>query len=327
MADNGSDGNGSPQAPGPAEGSPEWVAEAHRAAQEFASRERIPQRGPDGRAVVRPGDVVRLMTPEEEAAALRQLPIRGMNAKPLTIPDGWAAASAGGGCRPKASGYDLVLQVTGGVNVLPAVLDALKAREEEALAAVAEVIHGSAEAERLAQSRQRLEELRQGEAAAKTQLSEAEAALADAAAGAVPKLARKKAAASEVLGGFGGPRADAERTVAEQAAALTASANATLSRARMALTSEAHAALPAHNKSVSVPPDVSAHEWLLGLAKACELGRRTAAQTWGGYFVRQALERHLPPAPAQATGALLTQAEWMLKHQPESVEQAQPAPL
>jgi hypothetical protein len=311
--DNGSpEGNGNGHAP---------AAALPRSAEENLAKV---VRGPDGKAVLRKSDYLRPMSEAEEMAALATLKTRGSSA-PVVTPPHWALASAAGGARPKSSGYDLLLQVTAGVAVLPDVLEAVAGREAQALQEVAERIHASAEAERLGQSRQRLEELRRGESGARAQLSAAEAALNDADAGAVSKLARKKSVAGETLAGFGGPVAKAAAEVAEAAAALEAFARAALSRTRMALCGEVNGGLPAHNKSVEVPPDVSAHAWLLELARRCELGRRTSAAGWGQYAIRQALARHLPPPPEVEVGTLMTQAEWMLKHTPEATEQVRPA--
>jgi hypothetical protein len=282
------------------------------------------QRDEHGHAVLKPSDYLRPMSAEQEAAELAKVKTRGGSA-PIVTPPGWALASAGGGARPKASGYNLALTLTAGALTLPTILDFVAAREQEALAEVANAIDACPAAAGLARARARLEELRAGAAGARTQLAEAEGALNDADADLVKRLGRKRAAANEELGAFRGPLAAAEAKVAELAAALTAFASATLSRTRMALCAETTAALPGHNRPTPIPADLPAGEWLLGLARACELGRRTAAQTWGGYFLRQALAKHVPPPPEQVVGRLTTMAEALRRRAPEAVEQLRPA--
>jgi len=56
--------------------------------------------------------------------------------------------------------------------------------------------------------------------------------------------------------------------------------------------------LPDWKRPLPLAPDVTVAQWLAELTTASVLLARLGAGSWGHFFVRQALARHIPKPPA-----------------------------
>jgi hypothetical protein len=304
----------------PAEGSPEWVAQAHRAAQEFASRERIVERGPDGRAILKPGDIIRPLSDQEHGDMVRRaaedgtLKLRGGSAA-LVIPPGWSLLASDVRLLAKDSGADVVLHMRGGTDLVPAV-KAAEAREAEARRRVAELVQVCPQAEALESAKSRLGKLLRGEAACAAEAEKVKAALAEADADDIPKLGTRQATAERQAGAFAGAIRAARADLAEKAAALGVAAQALATKVKAELLAEVAEA----KKGTAVA--LAAAEGLTVLVGASILGAILGNPFWHVGAGAQATRPLLPSPEERPAGRLLTQEEVALRYQ-SATEQVQ----